>query len=159
MEVVWVKLTAYSETDPFGYKEFPDFVKDVWALMSSNRKFFTQVYEITDEFTIISWGSLSEIPSEKIDCIRDRSYYSGHLSVFYKINSRETIDKLVKLWPYKNIIQYSSENIRMDTKHKEIIDALLKNLHVDEVLIGFAHDADPMYLIGSNILMGKLGLS
>lgn len=147
----YLECTSYSKDNPQGYDDVPVFHKDVWPLIENNIKAIETIYvfEPTEEEPMIyKRDIIDSLYPEQLEHIAHRSYYGGHLDVYYKTNSISLIYRLINLWQHPCILKSTAEALKIDNYKIFFIRNVISEMAETSALFGFGHDGDPLYLFG-----------
>lgn len=151
----FLECTSWSDENPQGYDDVPRFRKHIWPLlMEGNVQAIETIYVFRpyeeepvmyEKDSFAGYGYSAEM--------EHKSYYGGHLDIFYKTRDRAFISKLVNLWLRPCTLENSEEKLSIKEIKLKFLERTIKEMGKEFVLFGFGHDADPLYLFGEKSLL------
>lgn len=150
-----------------GYADGAYFDTDIWPIFLSNLDAVEKVFLFINS----GWGSSKKnfesgekvspniadigpmewLSNKQLREIEGRSFFGGHLNVLYLIAAKNSVlTKLLSMYPQP--VKLNSRPVdTLPLKNRETVELgmLVSNIPDSHVLVGFAHDADPLYIFGS----------
>jgi len=158
-----IYFTRQAETGR--YEDSPDFLRDIWPLLTANFSFIDRIYAFThserqnvrfkgneqDEIDdgLLDMGKGADLPQELYTRIEPLCYYGGDRNIFFQIRTSPFLLTFLSIWPYRTKIYQSLDVLRFQDADYLILSRLANRVcQSGVVLITFIHDADSICVIG-----------
>ena len=161
----FIELSSYSESLD-RYDGGPYFDTDLWPLVLKNINQIRRVLIFHHESSKIpitslgcglmispnirDIGAMNQLSSESLATLAVWSF-GGHISVLYHLANESSIPReLFNLYPIPGKLYLNSEDELGITDEARLEFAVVLNtVPADHVVLAFAHDADPLFIFGS----------
>lgn len=110
---------------------------------------------VIPEHDFIELAGIAHLDKRLVDFLYDRSYLSGHFSVFYQSQDQDFLEALCRLYPPPGKISEDNLAIR-DEKDQLNLSELLGRLTRPSFLISFPSEADFLAIFADHYLLEKL---
>lgn len=151
VELGLVEWSSYSE-EP---NELPVIgFDDVWSIIERNSDDLLAILVFSPStgpgVGFLDLGSLKQLSPPVLREVKHRSYYGGHMSVFYKFRSESSLAaELTALFHGEQRLgNFDDESFGLEEQPQLSLRNLLATLEPNVVILTLAHDADPVYLLG-----------
>ncbi|MEJ2182860.1 MAG: hypothetical protein P8Y66_05005 [Nitrospirota bacterium] len=151
--IYFLECTSYSENNPQGYDDLPVFHRDVWPLIENNIDSIETIYIFPpheEEPEVIEKEIIKNLYREQLRWrnVKHRSYYGGHLDVYFRTSDLSFISRLISLWRQPCPLMNTVEDLKIEDYKIIFLRNITKEMDESYVLFGFGHDGDPLYLFG-----------
>ncbi len=168
-----LECSAFSERNPEGYTDLRRFAEDVWPAIEQRASSISRVYYLHSRFSqsrqlelltdrsgllpgkTTDLGPFGELSPAQLKVVRHLSWYGGNLNVFFRTADATFLKQLIDLWPQEGRI-VAVKDLELGEAVEPSLLVLLESTSEEEVLFAFAHDADPMFLLGRAEVLERL---
>ena len=170
----YIELTLDYGQPPEGWDKMPLFRKDIWPLILVCKDQILEVYLFYNahwqgkseanrycsgsSFNITPLGLISQMPPSMLNELEWRSDFGGHLNVLYLINSNsEILAALTRLYQSPGVFcDDSYDDLGLSLVERRHVQQLIRDIPNNNVLLGFGHDGDPVYIFGQSEILRSL---